>query len=97
VGNGVEGGEREPVVAEPVFGDGAVAHHGRDLDCLLLGQAEGVPGDIEDEAFALVNALDATQQKAAVLGSSPIDLVLGPGQGGKTIQAEGLPAAQMTA
>ena len=54
-------------------------------------------GDIEDEAFALVNSLDATQQKAAVLGSSSIDLVLGPGQDGKTIQAEGLPAAQMTA
>ena len=54
-------------------------------------------GDIEDEAFALVNALNATQQKAAVLGSSPIDLVLGPGKDGKTIQPEGLPASQMTA
>jgi len=54
-------------------------------------------GDISDEAFALVGSLDATQQKAAVLGSSVIDLVLGPGQDGKTIQAEGLPAAQMNA
>jgi hypothetical protein len=54
-------------------------------------------GDIEDEAFALVNSLDTTQQKAAVLGSSSIDLVLGPGQDGKTIQSEGLPASQMTA
>jgi hypothetical protein len=54
-------------------------------------------GDIADEAFALVNSLDATQQKAAILGSSPIDLVLGPGQDGKTIQSEGLPASQMTA
>ncbi len=54
-------------------------------------------GDIADEAFALVNSLGATQQKAAILGSSPIDLVLGPGQDGKTIQSEGLPAAQMTA
>ncbi len=54
-------------------------------------------GDIEDEAFALVTSLDATQQKAAILGSTYIDLVLGPGQDGKTIQAEGLPAAQMTA
>lgn len=54
-------------------------------------------GDIEDEAFALVNSLDATQQQAAILGSSPIDLVLGPGQDGKTIQSEGLPASQMTA
>ncbi len=54
-------------------------------------------GDIEDEAFALVNSLDATQQKAAILGSTAIDLVLGPGQDGKTIQSEGLPASQMTA
>ncbi len=54
-------------------------------------------GDIEDEAFALVNALDATQQQAAILGATSIDLVLGPGQDGKTIQPEGLPTAQMTA
>lgn len=54
-------------------------------------------GDIEDEAFALVNTLDATQQQAAILGATPIDLVLGPGQDGKTIQTEGLPAAQLTA
>jgi hypothetical protein len=53
-------------------------------------------GDIEDEAFALVNSLDATQQQAAILSSTPIDLVLGPGQDGKTLQAEGLPAAQMS-
>jgi len=54
-------------------------------------------GDIEDDAFALITLLDATQQKAAVLGDTVIDLVLGPGQDGKTIQSEGLPAAQMTA
>lgn len=54
-------------------------------------------GDIADEAFALVSSLDATQQQAAILGGSVIDLVLGPGQDGKTIQAEGLSAAQMTA
>jgi hypothetical protein len=54
-------------------------------------------GDIEDEAFALINSLDATQQQTAILGSSSIDLVLGPGQDNKTIQAEGLPASQMNA
>jgi len=54
-------------------------------------------GDIEDEAFALVNSLDATQQKAAVVGNASIDLMLGPGQDGRTIQPEGLPASQMTA
>ena len=54
-------------------------------------------GDIQDEALALVSSLDATQQKAAILGSSPIDLVLGPGQDGKTIPSEGLSASQMSA
>lgn len=54
-------------------------------------------GDITDDAFALINALDATQQQTAVLGSSSIDLVLGPGQDGNTIQAEGLAAEQMNA
>lgn len=54
-------------------------------------------GDISDEAFALVNSLDTTEQAKAVLGSNYIDLVLGPGQDGKTIQSEGLPASAMTA
>ena len=54
-------------------------------------------GDIEDEAFALINALDASQQQSAILGSTSIDLVLGPGQDGKTIQSEGLPASELTA
>jgi hypothetical protein len=40
--------------------------------------------------------LDATQQQTAILGDTYIDLVLGPGQDGKTIQPEGLPASQMT-
>lgn len=54
-------------------------------------------GDIEDEAFALVNSLDDTQKQAAVLGSAPIDLVLGPGQDGRTIAAEGIAGSQLTA
>ncbi|MCB0163182.1 MAG: DUF3500 domain-containing protein [Anaerolineae bacterium] len=54
-------------------------------------------GDIEDEAFALVNSLDATQQQAAIMGATSIDLVLGPGQDGKILQPEGLPASQLTA
>jgi hypothetical protein len=54
-------------------------------------------GDIEDEAFKLINSLDAAQQQTAVLGATTIDLVLGPGQDGKTMPAEGLPAAAMSA
>jgi hypothetical protein len=53
-------------------------------------------GDIEDEAFALINALDETQRGAAILGDTYVDLVLGPGQDGKTLQSEGLPASEMT-
>lgn len=53
-------------------------------------------GDIQDEAFALVNSFDDTQKKAAVLGSTPIDLVLGPGEDGKTIAPEGIPGSQLT-
>ncbi len=44
-------------------------------------------GDIEDEGFALVNSLDATQRQAAILGTTAIDLVLGPGQDDKTIRS----------
>lgn len=52
-------------------------------------------GDISDEAFALVNALAATQQQSAILGDTYIDLVLGPGQDGKTLQPEGLVASDL--
>jgi hypothetical protein len=54
-------------------------------------------GDIADEAFALVNSLDAAGKSAAVRGSTVIDVVLGPGQDGKTVAAEGLQVSKMTA
>jgi hypothetical protein len=47
-------------------------------------------GPENDIAFKLVNMLDAEQQKQAVLGAKPKNLVLGPGQDGKTIRPEGL-------
>ena len=53
-------------------------------------------GDIEDGAFALVNSLDAAQKQAAVLGDTPINLVLGPGEDGRTIATEGIPLSQLT-
>jgi hypothetical protein len=52
-------------------------------------------GPENDLAFKLVNMLDAEQQKQAVLGAKPKNLVLGPGQDGKTIQAEGLKCAAL--
>lgn len=54
-------------------------------------------GDENDKAFALVNALDEKQRGQAVLNYRVADLVLGPGQDGRTIQPEGLRASAMTA
>jgi hypothetical protein len=61
------------------------------------GQTVRPLGDIQDASFALLNSLDATQKAKAVKGSSTIDVVLGPGQDGKTLTAEGLPGSEMTA
>ena len=52
-------------------------------------------GDENDKAFALVNALDGTQRGQAILNYRVADLVLGPGQDGRTIQPEGLRASSM--
>lgn len=53
-------------------------------------------GPENDLAFKLVNMLDAEQQKQAVLGARPKNLVLGPGQDGKKIQPEGLKCSSLT-
>lgn len=52
-------------------------------------------GGESDKAMALLNALDENQKKQAILGFRLADLVLGPGQDGKTIQPEGLKASAM--
>jgi Protein of unknown function (DUF3500) len=52
-------------------------------------------GQESDKALALLNSLDDNQRKKAVLGFRLADLVLGPGQDGKTIQPEGLKASAM--
>ena len=54
-------------------------------------------GAENDKAFALINALDEGQRKQAILNYRVADLVLGPGQDGKTIQPEGLKASAMNA
>jgi hypothetical protein len=54
-------------------------------------------GDENDKSFALVNALDEKQRSEAVLNYRVADLVLGPGQDGRTIMPEGLRASSMTA
>jgi hypothetical protein len=52
-------------------------------------------GQENDKAFAVLNALDEAQRKQAILNYRVADLVLGPGQDGKTIQPEGLKASAM--
>jgi len=53
-------------------------------------------GSENDRAFALMATLDAAQRSQAILGYSVSDLVLGPGQDGRTIQAEGLKASALS-
>jgi hypothetical protein len=52
-------------------------------------------GQESDKALALLNALDENQRKQAILSYHVADLVLGPGQDGKTIQPEGLKVSAM--
>ena len=63
----------------------------------LHGKTIRPVGRESDKAFALLNALDETQRKQAVLSYKVPDLVLGPGQDGRKIQPEGLKAASMNA
>ena len=53
-------------------------------------------GDENDKAFALINALNADQQKQAILGYEVRNLVLGPGTDGKMITPEGARASTFT-
>ena len=50
-----------------------------------------------DKALALLKSLDAKQRSQAILGYRVANLVLGPGEDGKTIEPEGLKATDMTA
>jgi hypothetical protein len=59
------------------------------------GKAVRPLGQESDKALALLNALDENQRKKTILSYQLADLVLGPGQDGKTIQPEGLKASEM--
>jgi hypothetical protein len=50
-----------------------------------------------DEAFDLINALDSEQQNQAMLDYEVTDLVLGPGEDGRVLEPEGIPASEMDA
>ncbi len=58
-------------------------------------QVQPIIGEV-NAAFALLNALDTTQKSSAILGSQVIDVILGPGQDGKTLQPEGIKASSLT-
>ncbi|MFL6450895.1 MAG: DUF3500 domain-containing protein [Bryobacteraceae bacterium] len=62
----------------------------------LEGKTVRPLGQESDKAFALLQALDENQRKKAILGYSLADLVLGPGQDGKTIVPEGLKCSAMS-
>jgi hypothetical protein len=64
---------------------------------MLDGKTVRPLGAENDKAFALINALDEAQRKHAILNYKVADLVLGPGQDGKTIQPEGIRASAMNA
>jgi hypothetical protein len=61
----------------------------------LNGKTIRPVGRESDKALTLLQSLDANQRKLAVLPYSVPDLVLGPGQDGKTIVPEGLKASAM--
>jgi Protein of unknown function (DUF3500) len=61
----------------------------------LNGKTVRPLGQESDKALVLLNALDEDRRKQAILNYRVADLVLGPGQDGKTIQPEGLKASNM--
>jgi len=64
---------------------------------MLNGQTIRPLGDENDKAFALMATLDQGQRKQAILQYQVRDLVLGPGEDGKTIQPEGILATALNA
>jgi hypothetical protein len=62
----------------------------------LNGQTIRPLGDEHDKSYALINSMNAAQQKQAILAYDVRDLVLGPGNDGKVIQPEGILASQLT-
>ena len=63
----------------------------------LNGETVRPLGRENDKSFALINSLDADQQKQAILNYQVSDLVLGAGEDGKTIQPEGIKASSLNA
>jgi hypothetical protein len=62
----------------------------------LNGQTIRPLGGENDKAFALINSLNESQRKQAILGFELRNLVLGPGTDGKMIQPEGIRGSSLT-
>jgi hypothetical protein len=62
----------------------------------LNGQIIRPLGKENDKAFGLINALDASQRKEAMLNYQVPDGVFGPGHDGEIIQPEGVPVSKFT-
>jgi hypothetical protein len=63
----------------------------------LEGRTVRPLGKDNDKGFALINALDDKQRGQAIFTHKVSDLVLGPGQDGRTIQPEGIRASALSA
>ena len=63
----------------------------------LNGETVRPLGREYDKGLMLINALDAAQQKQAILPYQMGDMVLGPGEDGKTIQPEGIKVSALNA
>jgi hypothetical protein len=61
-------------------------------DFTFEGQSIRPLGNENDKAFALINALDANQQKQAMLDYQVRDVVAGPGHDGEVVKPEGVRA-----
>jgi len=62
----------------------------------LEGKTVRPLGHETDKAFALINSLNDSQRKQAIIGAQMRDLVLGPGRDGQTIQPEGVKGSDLT-
>lgn len=63
----------------------------------LNGETVRPLGREYDKGYVLINALDAAQQKQAILPYQMGDLVLGPTEDGKTIEPEGIKVSALNA
>ena len=73
---------------------------GQPIKATVNGKAvvivQKVPQEVKD-SYAMLSSLSAAQKAKAIISPTRIDLVLGPGKDGKTLQPEGLAGSAMTA